>query len=63
MNPLMHPTQDVQAIIGLFDGEITIYDRKAKGGSKKLLKVKRMYNQKYSENELPLKKEKIEKKV
>ncbi|NIQ05582.1 MAG: hypothetical protein GWO20_07610, partial [Candidatus Korarchaeota archaeon] len=59
MNPLMHPAQDVQAIIGLFEGEITIYEEKTKGASRKLLKVKRMYNQKYSDSELSLKKEKM----
>jgi KaiC/GvpD/RAD55 family RecA-like ATPase len=57
MNPLMHPPRDVQAILGLFEGEIDLYDRKTKKGSQKFLKIKRLYNQKYLESELPLKKE------
>jgi KaiC/GvpD/RAD55 family RecA-like ATPase len=57
MNPLMHPPRDVQAILDLFEGEIDLYDRKTKKGSKKFLKIKRLYNQKYLESELPLKKE------
>jgi len=56
VNPLMHPPQDVQAILGLFDGEIALYDEKSKGGLQKFLKIKRMYNQKYLDNALPLKK-------
>jgi len=59
MNPLMHPPQDLQAILGLFEGEIAIYDKKTKRGSQKFLKIKRMYNQKYLESELPLRKEKL----
>jgi len=59
MNPLMHPPQDLQAILGLFEGEIALYDKKTKSGSQKFLKIKRMYNQKYLESELPLRKEKL----
>ncbi len=61
MNPLMHPSQDVQAILGLFEGEISIYDKKTRKGLQKCLKINRMYNQKYLENELLLRKEKLEK--
>ncbi len=60
MNPLMHPPQDLQAILGLFEGEIDLYEQKTKSGSQKFLKIKRMYNQKYLENELSLKKEKLD---
>jgi KaiC/GvpD/RAD55 family RecA-like ATPase len=59
MNPLMHPPQDVQAILGLFEGEIALYNQKTRRGSRKVLKVTRMYNQKYLESELPLKKDKL----
>jgi len=60
MNPLMHPPQDVQAILGLFEGEITLKDKTTEKGSQKFLKINRMYNQIYLENELPIKKEKLE---
>jgi len=56
VNPLMHPPQDVQAILGLFDGEIALYDEKTKEGSQRFIRIKRMYNQKYLDNALPLKK-------
>jgi len=59
MNPLMHPPQDVQAILGLFEGEIALKDKTTEKGSQKFLKINRMYNQIYLENELPIKKEKL----
>ncbi|MDH5483249.1 MAG: hypothetical protein OEY22_10315 [Candidatus Bathyarchaeota archaeon] len=58
MNPLMHPPQDVQAILGLFEGEIALEDRRTERGSQRFLKIKRMYNQKYLDSDLPLQKEK-----
>ena len=58
MNPQMHPAEEFQAILELFDGEISIYERETKEGSEKLLKIKRMCDQIYSKNELSLRKEK-----
>jgi KaiC/GvpD/RAD55 family RecA-like ATPase len=58
MNPLMHSPQDVHAILGLFDGEITLEERKTSRGTQKILKINRMYNQKYLPNEVPIKKKK-----
>ncbi len=54
MNPHMHPQQDVQAILDLFDGEINILEKEEKDGGGKFLKVKKMYNKKYLDFELPL---------
>jgi KaiC/GvpD/RAD55 family RecA-like ATPase len=59
MNPYMHPTQDVQAIQDIFDGEISIYEKEDKTDQKKLLRIKRMVNQRYLDNELIIKKERI----
>jgi hypothetical protein len=56
MNPLMHSPQDVHAILGLFDGEISLEDRKTARGSQKILKINRMYNQKYLTDEIQIKK-------
>ena len=61
MNPKMHSPQEVHAILGLFDGEINIYDKETEKGLKKFLKIKKMYNQKYLESELPLKKQRLKK--
>jgi predicted transcriptional regulator/KaiC/GvpD/RAD55 family RecA-like ATPase len=56
MNPQMHPQQEVQAILDLFEGEINIYDEE----SERFLQIKKMYNQRYLESKLPLRKEKLE---
>jgi predicted transcriptional regulator/KaiC/GvpD/RAD55 family RecA-like ATPase len=59
MNPQMHPPQEVQAILGLFEGEIDIYEKESEKGLEKFLKIKKMYNQRYLESKLPLKKGKL----
>jgi len=46
----------VRAVLGLFDGEINIY----KKGPEKYLKIEKMTNQKYLEDELLLEKEKLQ---
>jgi KaiC/GvpD/RAD55 family RecA-like ATPase len=56
MNPQMHSSQEVQAILDLFDGEINILEREPQ----KLLKIKKMVNQKYLDSELPIRKERLE---
>jgi hypothetical protein len=50
VDPQMHPPEELHAILGLFDGEINIYER----GAEQFLKIKRMSNQKYLENEIAL---------
>jgi tetratricopeptide (TPR) repeat protein/KaiC/GvpD/RAD55 family RecA-like ATPase len=53
VDPQMHPPEELHAILGLFDGEINIYEK----GTEQFLRIKRMSNQKYLEDELLLKKE------
>lgn len=60
INPQMHPPQEVQAILDIFDGEITIYEKETEEGLQKFLKIKKMCNQKYMECELPLRKQRLE---
>lgn len=55
MNPHMHPAEDVQAVLDLFDGEMEVYE----SVNQKLLRVRRMYEQDYIENELPLRRNKL----
>jgi hypothetical protein len=50
VDPQMHPPEELHAILGLFDGEINIYEK----GAEQFLKVKRMSNQKYLANEIAL---------
>ena len=59
MNPHMHSPQEVHAILGLFEGEITIYEKETEKGLERFLKIRKMYNQRYLEDKLPLKKEAI----
>jgi len=61
MNPFMHSSEEVHAILGLFEGEINIHEKETVRGIEKFVKVKKMYNQRYLENELPLRKERLEK--
>ena len=61
MNPQMHPSEEVQAVLDLFEGHINIHEKKTEKGLEKFLKIKKMYNQRYQEDELPLKKEKLQK--
>jgi hypothetical protein len=60
MNPQMHPSEEVHAILDLFEGEINIYEKETEKGLEKFLKVKKMHNQRYVESEMPLKKERLE---
>jgi KaiC/GvpD/RAD55 family RecA-like ATPase len=54
MDPRMHPPEELYAILGLFDGEINIYEKETEKGLGKYLKIKKMTNQKYLEDELLL---------
>jgi hypothetical protein len=55
MNPQMHSPQEVQAILDIFDGEISIFERETKKGLQKFLKISKMHDQRYLDSELPLK--------
>ncbi len=62
MDPGMHPSQDVRAILDIFEGEVNIYERETVKGLEKFLKIKKLYNQKYSKSELLLQEEKTKEK-
>jgi adenylate cyclase len=55
MDPEMHPSQEARAILDLFDGEISIFEKEGEKGGGKYLKINKMSNQRYLEDELPLK--------
>ncbi|MGD0450305.1 MAG: BREX system ATP-binding domain-containing protein [Candidatus Bathyarchaeia archaeon] len=59
IDPGMHPAEETQAITGLFDGEIRITEKETATGLVKSLRIRKMTNQRYSENELVLTKEKL----
>lgn len=60
VNPQMHPQEEVQAILGLFEGEIRVSERETEGGIGKFLRVRKLYNQRYLENEIVLTRERLE---
>ena len=57
VDPQMHPPEELHAILGLFDGEINIYEKETEKGVGKFLKIRRMSDQKYLEDELLLTRE------
>jgi KaiC/GvpD/RAD55 family RecA-like ATPase len=59
MNPHMHHQEEVQAILDLFEGEISVYEKETRKGLEKFVRIKKMYNQRYLEIELSLKKERL----
>ncbi len=59
LNPQMHSAEEVEAVLDPFEGEIDIYQRKTNGMTQKCLRIKRMLNQRYLENEMPLMKERL----
>jgi predicted transcriptional regulator/KaiC/GvpD/RAD55 family RecA-like ATPase len=59
MNPYMHSPKEVHAILGLFEGEVNIYEKETPRGLTKFLRIRKMYNQRYLENKLTLRKEKM----
>jgi KaiC/GvpD/RAD55 family RecA-like ATPase len=60
VNPEMHPLEEAQAILGLFEGEIRILEKETAEGLEKTLRIRKMYNQRYLENEIVLTREKLE---
>ncbi len=60
VNPQMHPPEEVQAILGLFEGEIRISEKETTEGLKEVLRIRKLYNQRYLENEIVLTREKLE---
>jgi len=61
VDPRMHPSEELYAILGLFDGEINIHEKETEKGLERYLKVKRMGNQKYLDSELLLRREDLQK--
>jgi len=55
MNPHMHTLEEAQAVLDMFDGEVEVYEKKGE----KFLRIRKMYEQNYLEDELPLKKDRL----
>jgi KaiC/GvpD/RAD55 family RecA-like ATPase len=52
INPRMHPPEEFEAILGLFEGEIQISEKETVEGIKQTLKIRKLYNQNYLQNEV-----------
>jgi KaiC/GvpD/RAD55 family RecA-like ATPase len=59
MNPHMHAPEETHAVLDLFEGEISVYEKDGQGGLVKYLRIKRMHQQRYLESELPLRKTRL----
>jgi KaiC/GvpD/RAD55 family RecA-like ATPase len=51
INPLMHPQQKVQGLLGLFDGEIQVCEKETAKGDKQYIQIRRLRNQRFLETE------------
>lgn len=60
INPEMHPQEEVQAILGLFEGEMRVSEKEGEKGLEKVLRIRKLYNQRYLENAMVLSREKLE---
>ena len=60
IDPQMHPREELQAVLGVFDGEIRVTQKETPEGIKQILRVRKLINQKYQENEVALSREKLE---
>jgi hypothetical protein len=54
INPLMHTSEELNSILDLFDGEISLYETKDPMECKKSLRVKKLRNQDYIKNPICL---------
>ena len=59
LDPTVTSREDTQAIIGVFEGVIEIYERQLQERSRRFLVVKKMYGHDYSEDELMLDRQKL----
>jgi KaiC/GvpD/RAD55 family RecA-like ATPase/tetratricopeptide (TPR) repeat protein len=57
VDPSMHPSEELQAILGVFDGEIRVSEKETPEGTKRTLKIRKLTNQRYSDKEIALNKE------
>jgi KaiC/GvpD/RAD55 family RecA-like ATPase len=61
VDPKMHPSEELHAVLGLFDGEVSIFEKETEKGLERYLKIKKMSNQEYLKDELLLTKEEPQK--
>jgi hypothetical protein len=57
INRNMHLQEEVEAVIGQFEGEIQLFEKETAEGIVQILRVRKLYGQRYLENEVVLPKE------
>ncbi|MHA3964952.1 MAG: hypothetical protein AM325_015600, partial [Candidatus Thorarchaeota archaeon SMTZ1-45] len=59
MDPGMHPPQEARAIVGVFEGEMNIFEKRTRKGLERFLRIEKMYNRRYSKSDLPFQEERL----
>jgi KaiC/GvpD/RAD55 family RecA-like ATPase len=54
VNPRMHPPEEYEAILSLFDGQIDIFEKETPKGIASFLMIRKMTGQKYLKDKIPL---------
>jgi KaiC/GvpD/RAD55 family RecA-like ATPase/tetratricopeptide (TPR) repeat protein len=54
VDPQMHPPEELQAILSVFDGEMRANETETTQGTRQILKIRRLRNQKYLEKQIIL---------
>lgn len=52
IDPQVHPSEELHAILGLFEGEINIYERETERGLERYLRIRKMSNQEHLKDEV-----------
>ena len=56
VDPQMHPPEELHAVLGVFDGELRVSEKETPEGIKQTLRIRKLINQKYQEDEIVLSK-------
>jgi hypothetical protein len=59
LNPLATTKEEAQSIIDFFDGVIEIFEKPLMERSRRFLMIRKMYGQRYSEDEVLMDKDKL----
>jgi predicted ATPase/KaiC/GvpD/RAD55 family RecA-like ATPase len=54
LDPTMHPSDEAQAIVSIFDGEVQIAEKETAEGLQRIVRVRRLYGHKYKDQQLVL---------
>lgn len=54
LNPSMHPAEEVEAVVDIFDGDLEISERVVQGERQKILGIRWMHGTEITEKEIPL---------